>query len=47
MIDPLPVWQEAGLDPGLWRFEGDNLHYNAAGNAGLARAVAAGLGYER
>jgi lysophospholipase L1-like esterase len=43
VIDPLPAWQRAGLDPARWRFEGDNLHYNAAGNEGLARAVARAL----
>ena len=40
VLDPLPDWQAAGHDPAAWRFEGDNLHYNAAGNAAFGAWLA-------
>ena len=43
VFDPLPGWREQGLEPDDWRFEGDNLHYNAEGNDRLAEAIAGAL----
>jgi len=43
VFDPLPGWRARGLEPDDWRFEGDNLHYNAEGNDRLAEATAAAL----
>ena len=41
VLDPLPEWRDG--DPNPWRFPGDNLHYNAEGNAAFAAWLAAEL----
>ncbi|MCP4804960.1 MAG: SGNH/GDSL hydrolase family protein [Proteobacteria bacterium] len=40
VIDPLPTWQDEWKRPDDWRFDGDNLHYNAEGNAAFASRLA-------
>ena len=41
VLDPLPVWQDD--DPATLRFDGDNVHYTAAGAARLGAFIAGSL----
>lgn len=40
VLEPLPIWQDEGRRPDDWRFDGDNLHYNAQGNRAFAETLA-------
>ncbi len=43
VIDPLPAWREAQVDPEELRMGRDNLHYGRRGNRRLARVIASAI----